>query len=50
MSRDIVACVTSMPRCLQPLAQLLLAVERLAVDELEDECLPIRLHNIQADG
>ena len=45
MSRDSVACVTSMPRALQPLAQLLLAVDRLPIDQLEHERLPIRLHN-----
>ena len=37
MSREIVACVASKPRWLQTAAQLLLAVQRFAVDQLEDE-------------
>ena len=33
MSREIVACVASKPLLVQAAAQLLLAVERLAIDE-----------------
>ena len=43
MSRLTVACVTAWPRRVQPVDELPLAADRLALDELEDQPLAVAL-------
>ncbi len=46
MSREIVACVAS-NRLVEPATQLLLAAERFAVDQFENQSLAAGLHRYQ---